>query len=83
MTATGPEADRVVAFIRSGAVATIVPRFGTRRGRAREGTRISLPPGRWRDELTGEVHVGGRAGHPVDRLLGRFPVALLVREPAG
>jgi (1->4)-alpha-D-glucan 1-alpha-D-glucosylmutase len=82
LSATGPDADRVVAFIRSGVVATMVPRLGSRRGRAREGARISLPPGRWRDELTGEVHVGGRAGHPVDRLLGRFPVALLVKEPA-
>jgi (1->4)-alpha-D-glucan 1-alpha-D-glucosylmutase len=83
LTATGPAADHVVAFVRSGSVVTIVPRLTVRLAAAWDGTRLALPAGRWRDELTGEVHAGGRTAHQVERLLGRFPVALLVREPAG
>jgi len=83
LNASGPAADHVVAFARSGSAITIVPRFTVRLGGSWDGTRLALPAGRWRDEMTGEVHAGGRTAHQVARLLGRFPVALLVREPAG
>ena len=43
-------------------------------------TRVALPPGRWRDELSGAGHAVRRAeGLPAAAILGRFPVALLVR----
>ncbi|HWH15836.1 MAG TPA: hypothetical protein VNT51_13925 [Miltoncostaeaceae bacterium] len=41
---------------------------------------IGLPPGRWRDLLTGGDAVEGLV--PVSELLDRLPVALLVREDA-
>ena len=42
------------------------------------GTELELPPGQWRDEFTGAELDGGR--RPMAGLLGRFPVALLVRD---
>jgi (1->4)-alpha-D-glucan 1-alpha-D-glucosylmutase len=85
LEAAGAAADRVVGFLRSGRVATIVPRLtvGLRDGWS--DTTVSLPPGRWRNELTSDVHTvrraaGGGDRVPVEPLLERFPVALLVRE---
>jgi (1->4)-alpha-D-glucan 1-alpha-D-glucosylmutase len=85
LTASGPAADHVVSFVRSGSVVIVVPRLAVRLERAGgwRSTRLVLPAGRWRDELTGEVHTGGRTHPPVERILRRFPVALLVREAAG
>ncbi len=50
-------------------------------------TRVEIPAGRWRDHLTGERHVVRSAARtspvdgtlPLDRVLRRFPVALLVK----
>ncbi len=81
---TGSAADHLVAFFRSGRVATVVPRLTVRLAGAWEDTALALPSGRWRDALTGErfqVRAGTRqAPVPAERLLGRFPVALLIRE---
>ena len=79
LAASGPASDHVVAFARGGEVVTVVPRLVLGLGR-RGGwgeTTLELPPGRWRDALTG-AHAGGRSR--VAELLGGFPVALLVRE---
>jgi len=80
----GPEADRVVAFVRSGRVASVVPRLPAGLTAGWQDTTVALPAGRWRDALTGDrvqVRAGARqAPVAVERLLGRFPVALLVRE---
>ncbi len=83
LVAAGPAADHVVAFVRSGQVATVVPRLTLRLGGEWRDTVLTLPPGRWRDELTGtatSIRGGARAGVAVGRLLERFPVALLVRD---
>ena len=80
LAATGPAADHVVAFLRSGRVVTVVPRLTVRLAGAWDDTRLVLPPGDWRDELTGDAHPGGPSGTPVGQLLARFPVALLVLE---
>jgi (1->4)-alpha-D-glucan 1-alpha-D-glucosylmutase len=85
LVAAGAMADHMVAFMRSGTVATIVPRLtlGLQTGWA--DTTLTLPAGRWRDELGGgsvSVRVGTRSGVPVARVLERFPVALLVRDRA-
>jgi maltooligosyltrehalose synthase len=37
-----------------------------------------LPPGKWRNALTGDAHEGGRVR--AQEVLRRFPVALLYRE---
>jgi maltooligosyltrehalose synthase len=39
---------------------------------------VALPPGTWRDEVTGAVHPGDRV--PVAELVDRFPVSVLVRD---
>jgi len=73
--ARGNNAEHIVAFVRGGAVMTIVPRFT--RGRAGELPDLLLPPGRWRNEFTGQ-----RFSEEIStrELLTIFPVALLVRE---
>lgn len=71
----GENADHVVAFIRDGSVMTIVPRFT--RSRVGEMPALHLPDGNWRNEFTEESFSGEVAAN---RLLQKFPVALLVRE---
>jgi (1->4)-alpha-D-glucan 1-alpha-D-glucosylmutase len=70
----------VLAFDRGGAI-TVVTRLPV--GLAQRGgwddTKVSLPPGRWRNLLTGDLLDAGEV--PLDRLLQTYPVALLVTEP--
>ncbi|MEX0426043.1 malto-oligosyltrehalose synthase [Nocardioides sp. DS6] len=74
--AVGPAADHVVAYDRGGAiaVATRLPVGLVGAGGWRD-TRLDLPSGRWRDELTGAETTTGQLGC----LLATYPVALLVR----
>jgi (1->4)-alpha-D-glucan 1-alpha-D-glucosylmutase len=87
LEAAGPMADRVVAFGRGGEVVTVVPRLamGFAAGDAgtwalAEGpamqTLFTLPPGGWRDEITGRLHEGTVA---LPELWSALPVALLTR----
>ena len=71
----GPEADRLVAYLRGNDIITAVPRW-MQRGTLPEATLV-LPKGRWRNELTGDIH----EANTVDArtLLKTFPVALLIR----
>ena len=78
LAATGERAKHVVAFVRGDAVATIVPRLVVRLGGDFGDTSLTLPGGRWRNELTGDWFDGGAI--TVARLLARFPVALLSRD---
>jgi (1->4)-alpha-D-glucan 1-alpha-D-glucosylmutase len=55
----------------------VVPRLVVRLGGDWKDTAVELPPGRWRNELTGEDVDGG--SRSVADLLARFPVALLAR----
>ena len=81
----GAAADHVVGFVRGGEVAVVVPRLvvGLVRGGGWRDTRLALPAGRWMNRLTGELVEAGGAPVAVDRLLTRFPVALLTREEEG
>ncbi len=59
----GPRAEHAVAFTRAGRggqVASIVPRLPLRLQGDWQGTTLELPPGSWRDELTGEEMEGGK-----------------------
>lgn len=78
--ATGAAAGHVVAFDRGGAVtvATRLP-LGLAAGGGWGDTRLDLPPGRWRDELTGALLDTATTTAEVGRLLATYPVALLVR----
>ena len=68
-----------MAFARSGGLAVVVPRLVATLAGDWAGTEVELPGGRWTDVLTGEeVDGGGPTG--LDRLLRRFPVAVLGRN---
>jgi (1->4)-alpha-D-glucan 1-alpha-D-glucosylmutase len=78
LTAAGERAANVVAYVRGGRVAVIVPRLvmGLRAGWG--DTTVTLPAGRWTDELGGSTADGGPVS--LAALLSGFPVALLVRN---
>ncbi|HUP69964.1 MAG TPA: malto-oligosyltrehalose synthase [Acidimicrobiales bacterium] len=77
LASTGSMAENVVAFVRGGAVATVVPRLVL--GLAEKGdwgdTAVTLLSGQWRNVLTGRIVAGGEVG--VAELMDGFPVALL------
>jgi (1->4)-alpha-D-glucan 1-alpha-D-glucosylmutase len=76
VTADGAAAPHLLAFDRGGAV-TVVTRFPAGH-ESWDETRLALPDGRWRDEITGRVHESD-GGVDVAELLATYPVALLVR----
>jgi (1->4)-alpha-D-glucan 1-alpha-D-glucosylmutase len=78
LTLEGPWAEAAVAFARGGAVASIVPlRFARPDAGDWRDTRVHLPDGVWRDQLSGATWDGGPVA--MAQLLARFPVALLER----
>jgi (1->4)-alpha-D-glucan 1-alpha-D-glucosylmutase len=83
LEARGEAAAHAFGFVRGGEVAVVVPRLVIRL--AREGgwrsSELLLPEGTWTNQLTSDRTGGGWL--PLDRLLGRFPVALLTREGEG
>ena len=76
----GGKADNVIAYLRGGAVATVVPRLTTKVMDAWRDTSVVLPEGTWTNRLTGAAMEGGAI--PMRQLVREFPVALLVREDA-
>lgn len=78
LAAQGPDAGRVVGYMRGGAVAVIAPRLTMNRSGVEAS--VELPAGHWRNWLTDEMLEGG--AQPVGTLWARFPVALLEREGA-
>jgi (1->4)-alpha-D-glucan 1-alpha-D-glucosylmutase len=66
--------DRAVAFMRGGRAITVAPRLR----RSDESAVVTLPPGRWRNVLTGDEVEGGK--RRLDILLARFPVCLLLQD---
>jgi (1->4)-alpha-D-glucan 1-alpha-D-glucosylmutase len=78
LAASGRAAGHVVAFSRGGEVVTVVPRLLLRLRGEWGDTRVALPEGTWRNELTGDSVAGGPAA--VGKLLARFPVGLFSRR---
>ncbi len=75
--ATGEARMHLVAFKRGDDLITLVPRLPlSLRNRWRDSA-LHLPEGEWWDIFTGEKYHGRQV--PVQQLLERFPVALLVR----
>jgi (1->4)-alpha-D-glucan 1-alpha-D-glucosylmutase len=74
----GRAADHVVAFSRGGEVVTVVPRLVLKLRGEWADTRVMLPEGSWRNELTGETVTGGAASP--GKLFAKFPVGLLSRQ---
>ncbi|MEQ9337410.1 MAG: malto-oligosyltrehalose synthase [Miltoncostaeaceae bacterium] len=69
-----------VGMLRAGRVAAVTTRLpvGLERGGGWGTAGLALPEGDWRDVLTGRSVAGGVV--PVEGVLDRMPVALLVRE---
>jgi len=78
LAAAGDNAEHVIAYLRDEKILTIVPRWTTTLGGKWGDTTLEIPPGTWRNELTGERIEAGTAS--VESLLREFPVALLARE---
>ena len=89
----GEQADCLVAFTRTGKEGRLIvlaPRFWPRlwpEGAAAPcwgEARIALPPGQYRDVLTGaEIGIGPETEARVAELLGGFPCAVLAAERSG
>ena len=77
--ATGPKAAHVIAFQRANDVITLVPRLLMKLD-GWDATLFEVPEGKWRNQFTGDVVEGGKL--EVATLLNRFPVGLLIRDPA-
>jgi (1->4)-alpha-D-glucan 1-alpha-D-glucosylmutase len=77
LRANGPKAGQVVAFMRTGSLITIVPRFILALKDDWANTTITLPEGRWQNEFTGETVSGVVGLHEFFKL---FPVAVLIRN---
>jgi (1->4)-alpha-D-glucan 1-alpha-D-glucosylmutase len=76
--AEGSKSDHLVGFLRGDSVAAFVSRWPLKLGGNWAKTSVELPHGKWKNMLTREVVMGGRL--PVQTLLQRFPVALLIRD---
>jgi (1->4)-alpha-D-glucan 1-alpha-D-glucosylmutase len=74
----GKKMDHVLGYLRAESVATVVSRWSLNRGASWANTTVDLPGELWRNLLTDETLSGGRI--PVQNILRRFPVALLVKE---
>jgi (1->4)-alpha-D-glucan 1-alpha-D-glucosylmutase len=85
LMASGPDADRVVAFTRTlgpERLLVIAARFPARdeAGPAGTDTTIAVPAGRWRDVLTGTPVVTETDAAAIAPLLRDLPVAVLLED---
>ncbi|MGW0804947.1 malto-oligosyltrehalose synthase [Nonomuraea sp. NPDC002799] len=86
LRAEGTAAEHVIAFARGNAAGArdrahavaVATRLPVRLARSGWGaTSLTLPPGTWRDLLTGALHAGRI---PLAHLLGQYPVSLMERH---
>jgi (1->4)-alpha-D-glucan 1-alpha-D-glucosylmutase len=77
--ADGAKAAHAVAYVRGGSAVVVAPRLVLGLGGDWGDTAVTLPPGRWVDDLGGERRWEGRV--LLRDLLAGFPVALLGRDP--
>jgi (1->4)-alpha-D-glucan 1-alpha-D-glucosylmutase len=78
LRAQGTRAAHAIAFSRGDGAIAIAPRLPLTLGGDWAETAITLPRGRWRNELTGDIVDGGET--LLAKLLARFPVCLLSRD---
>jgi len=83
--AKGEAAEHVVGLVRGYAVAAVASRFALRlaAGGGWRDTVVLLPPGHWRDVLTGAAHDLTAGAVAAEELFAGWPVALLVRAEEG
>ncbi len=78
VAAAGGRAQHFIGFLRAGRVLTLALRLAAGLAAGWGDTQIHLNPGSWTNVFTGERWSGGPCR--LERLLGRFPVGLLVKE---
>jgi (1->4)-alpha-D-glucan 1-alpha-D-glucosylmutase len=78
LSAKGGKAENAVAYQRGENVIVIVPRLVTKLAGNWDDTSLDIPSGAWRDRLSGSVARGGSLR--LAETLGRFPIALLIRD---
>jgi (1->4)-alpha-D-glucan 1-alpha-D-glucosylmutase len=78
LTVDGSKREHLIAYLRGESVAVIVSRWNARLSGNFASTAVQIPKGNWNHLLTGESFEGGSIR--AQNLLGRFPVALLVRS---
>ncbi|HXE61918.1 MAG TPA: malto-oligosyltrehalose synthase [Bryobacteraceae bacterium] len=76
----GPKAGAIVAYQRGENAVIAVPRLAVAHIDW-DATVLEIAAGEWKNQFTGEILEGGKV--EMASLLGRFPVALLIRESAG
>ena len=82
LNAQGSAAEHVVAFLRGQDVITVATRLaaGLDAAGGWDETSLTLPPGRWRDELSGGTYAGDVL---LADLLSDLPIALLTLDSPG
>jgi (1->4)-alpha-D-glucan 1-alpha-D-glucosylmutase len=78
LTASGSKAAHALAYLRGDDVLVLVPRLVLKLAGDWADTTLSVPPGTWRDELSGAPVSGGSTA--VADLLEAFPAALLIKQ---
>ncbi len=78
LTAEGAKSQHLIAYMRGDDVVVMTPRLILTLGARWQNARLYIPPGTWRNQLSGAVYRGGTLS--VADVLAAFPVALLVRE---
>ena len=78
LVASGPDADRVIAFCRGDQVAVVAVRFPSR-GPVAAGTTVELPAGDWSPVFGARLTAGGTVD--LAELLGDAPVTVLEVAP--
>ena len=78
LAAEGSKAGHAVAYLRGENVLVLVPRLAIKLAGNWGDTRLDIPAGTWRDELSGASITGGSV--EIADLLEAFPVALLIKQ---
>jgi (1->4)-alpha-D-glucan 1-alpha-D-glucosylmutase len=78
LSAVGAKSRHVLSFVRD-RLLVVVPRLLIGLGGDWAGTSLNLPPGHWRNVLTGDVQRGGAAVE-LHSLLDTFPVAVFAAD---
>ncbi|HMF74795.1 MAG TPA: malto-oligosyltrehalose synthase [Bryobacteraceae bacterium] len=76
--ATGPKAGHAVAYRRGENALVVLPRLVLTLNGHWSGTKLQLPAGQWKNELTGLHFSGGDL--EMSDLFAAFPVALLIKQ---
>jgi (1->4)-alpha-D-glucan 1-alpha-D-glucosylmutase len=78
LAATGPKSTHALAYLRGEKAMVLVPRLAMKLADTWADTRLEIPPGTWRNELSGASFTGGSV--EIANLLEAFPVALLIKQ---